>query len=164
MVAGPLFPLAWRVNMAQPISQQLPSFVKSMRPRNAAAGSCAAGPPPGLQDGNKVAGTPMACAASYPGADGRAREEETPMTRFLALISATLLAFTALADDVKDQTADNGLKATTATFEAMDKNADSQISRTEATVDSRLSDNFATLDTNGDGYISKVEFMARSRI
>jgi len=26
-----------------------------------------------------------------------------------------------------------------------------------------LSDNFAALDTNGDGYLSKAEFMARSK-
>jgi len=52
---------------------------------------------------------------------------------------------------------------TTATFDALDKNADTQISKTEAAADSKLSDNFAALDTNGDGYLSKAEFMARSK-
>jgi Ca2+-binding EF-hand superfamily protein len=51
----------------------------------------------------------------------------------------------------------------TATFDALDKNADSQISKTEASADSKLSDNFAALDSNGDGYLSKAEFMARSK-
>ena len=84
------------------------------------------------------------------------------MTRSLALIAATLLACAAQAGDNKDQPHDSGTK-TTATFDALDKNADSQISKTEASADSKLSDNFASLDTNGDGYISKAEFMARSR-
>ena len=79
------------------------------------------------------------------------------MTRLLALIAATLLAFAAQAGDTKDKTHD--MKAT-ATFDSLDKNADSQISKTEASADSKLSANFATLDTNGDGYLSKAEFVA----
>jgi hypothetical protein len=84
------------------------------------------------------------------------------MTRFLALIAATLLAFTAQAGDNKDKTHDKGMQ-TTATFDALDKNADSQISKTEAGADSKLSDGFAAVDTNGDGYVSKAEFLARSK-
>jgi Ca2+-binding EF-hand superfamily protein len=83
------------------------------------------------------------------------------MTRFLALIAATLLAFAAQAGDSKDRTHDKTMQST-ATFEALDKNADSQISKTEAGADSKLSDSFAALDTNGDGYVSKAEFLARS--
>jgi hypothetical protein len=83
--------------------------------------------------------------------------EETTMTRLLALIAATLLAFAAQAGDTKDKTHDT---KSTATFDALDKNADSQISKTEASADSKLSDNFAALDTNGDGYLSKAEFLA----
>jgi Ca2+-binding EF-hand superfamily protein len=52
---------------------------------------------------------------------------------------------------------------TSATFDALDKNAGSQISKTEASSDSKLSDNFAALDTNGDGYLSKPEFMPKSK-
>jgi len=84
------------------------------------------------------------------------------MTRFLALTAATLLAFAAQAGDNKDKSHDTGMK-TTATFDALDKNADTQISKTEAAADSKLSDNFAALDTNGDGYLNKAEFMARSK-
>ena len=84
------------------------------------------------------------------------------MTRFLALIAATLLAFAAQAGDNKDKSHDTGMKSS-ATFDALDKNADSQISKTEASADNKLSDNFAALDTNGDGYLSKAEFMARSK-
>jgi len=84
------------------------------------------------------------------------------MTRFLALIAATLLAFAAQAGDNKDRSHDKGMQ-TTATFDALDKNADSQISKTEASADNKLSDGFAALDTNGDGYLSKAEFMAKSK-
>ena len=84
------------------------------------------------------------------------------MTRFVALMAATLLACAAQAGDSKDQPHDTSMK-TTATFDALDKNADSQISKTEASADSKLSDNFAAFDTNGDGYISKAEFMARPK-
>ncbi len=84
------------------------------------------------------------------------------MTKILALIAATLLAFAAQAGDDKDKTHDQGMKST-ATFDALDKNADSQISKTEASADSKLSDGFAALDTNGDGYLSKAEFMAKSK-
>jgi Ca2+-binding EF-hand superfamily protein len=87
--------------------------------------------------------------------------KETTMTKFLALIAATLLAFAAQAGD-KDKSHDKGMH-TTATFDALDKNADSQISKTEASSDSKLSDSFAALDTNGDGYLSKAEFMAKSK-
>ena len=84
------------------------------------------------------------------------------MTKFLALIAATLLAFAAQAGDDKDKMHDKGMKST-ATFDTLDKNTDSQISKTEASSDSKLSDNFAALDTNGDGYLSKAEFMAKSK-
>lgn len=84
------------------------------------------------------------------------------MTKFLALIAATLLASAAQAGDDKDESHEVGMKST-ATFEAMDKNADSQISKTEASTDGKLSDNFAALDTNGDGYLSRAEFLARGK-
>lgn len=84
------------------------------------------------------------------------------MTKFLALIAATLLACAAQAGDNKDKTHDSSMKSS-ATFDTLDKNADSQISKTEASADSKLSDNFAALDTNGDGYLSKAEFMAKSK-
>lgn len=84
------------------------------------------------------------------------------MTRLVALIAAALLALAAQADDTQDKPHDTSMQSA-ATFDALDKNADSQISKTEASADSNLSDNFATLDTNGDGYLSKAEFMARAK-
>ena len=58
------------------------------------------------------------------------------MTKFLALIAATLLAFAAQAGD-KDKTHDSSVKSS-ATFDALDKNADSQISKTEAAAEAAL--------------------------
>jgi hypothetical protein len=81
------------------------------------------------------------------------------MTRFLTLIAASLLAFAAQACDDKDKAHAQGMKPT-ATFDALDRNADSQLSKTEASHVGKLSDNFASLDTNGDGYLSKAEFLA----
>ena len=81
------------------------------------------------------------------------------MTRFLTLIAASLLAFAAQACDDKDKTHAQGVQPT-ATFDALDRNADSQLSKTEASHVGKLSDNFASLDTNGDGYLSKAEFLA----
>jgi hypothetical protein len=48
-------------------------------------------------------------------------------------------------------------------FEALDKNADRQISRTEAGFDRALSNNFAFLDANGDGFLSPEEYAARTK-
>jgi hypothetical protein len=130
--------------------QQLPSFVKRARVRNVALRKAAFAEH--LAQARRFFQTVALCAAT---------KEET-MTRFLALIAATLLAFAAQAGDNKDKSHDTGMKSS-ATFDALDKNADSQISKTEASADSKLSDNFAALDTNGDGYLSKAEFMARSK-
>ena len=80
------------------------------------------------------------------------------MTRSLTLIAAMVLAFAAQAGDTKEKTAGQDLQSP-ATFEALDRNADSQISKTEATTDSKLSDRFASVDTDGDGYVSKAEFL-----
>jgi hypothetical protein len=84
------------------------------------------------------------------------------MTRFQALIPVAVLALAAQAGETKDKTHDLGTPST-ASFDALDKNADSQISKTEAMTDDQLVDNFAALDTNGDGYLSKAEFMAKSK-
>jgi Ca2+-binding EF-hand superfamily protein len=50
-----------------------------------------------------------------------------------------------------------------ATFEALDKNHDRQISRTEAGMDRKLSNGFAFLDVNGDGFLSPDEYAARTK-
>jgi hypothetical protein len=160
MVESPLFPLGWPVNIAQPVLQELPSFVKWLRLRNAAVRYCPAMPRTQSLRGTRCPEQWSRTPRFFVSATLRAlADEETTMTKFLALIAATLLAFAAQAGD-KDKTHD---MKTTATFDALDKNADSQISKTEASADSKLSDNFAALDTNGDGYLSKAEFMAKSK-
>ena len=54
------------------------------------------------------------------------------------------------------------INATPASFAGLDKNADNQISKTEAGVDRKLSDVFAYVDTNGDGFISRSEYLAQT--
>ena len=102
-----------------------------------------------------------------PGVRSQARSdpyylEETDMTRFIALLGGTLLPITEMAGDDKAKK-DTTMRSTAATFESLDKNADSQLSKTEAAGDKMLSDSFASADTNGDGYLSKSEYMSREK-
>lgn len=76
------------------------------------------------------------------------------MKVFIMLLTATLLSAAAFAGD------DDPAKSAMATFESLDKNADQQLSRSEAAGDKMLSDSFAAIDTNGDGYVSKSEYTA----
>jgi hypothetical protein len=84
------------------------------------------------------------------------------MTRLITFLALTLLAATAMAGETRDKDK-HDMKSSAATFESLDKNADSQISKTEAAADKMLSDSFAAADTNGDGYLSKSEYMARQK-
>lgn len=79
------------------------------------------------------------------------------MKTLVTLITALMLSTAAIADDgtTRDRQA--------ATFESLDKNADQQISKTEAAADKKLTDSFAAADSNGDGYLSKSEYLARSK-
>jgi len=79
------------------------------------------------------------------------------MKALITVVAATLLSAAAMAGD------DTPAKNTAATFESLDKNADQQISKTEAAADKTVSDRFASMDTNGDGYVSKAEYMARTK-
>ena len=54
------------------------------------------------------------------------------------------------------------INATPASFQALDKNADNQISKTEAGVDRKLSDVFAYIDGDGNGFISRSEYLAQT--
>ena len=81
------------------------------------------------------------------------------MKKLIALFAASLLSVTAMAGDNKA----DPQKSSQATFEALDKNADQQLSKTEASADKALSGSFAALDTNADGYVSKMEFTARTK-
>jgi hypothetical protein len=53
--------------------------------------------------------------------------------------------------------------AAPAEFVSLDKNADNQISKTEAGTDRKLSDGFAYVDTDGDGFISHTEYLAQRK-
>ena len=78
------------------------------------------------------------------------------MKKLITVLAASLLSAAAMAGG-------DGATKAAATFEALDKNADQQISKTEAAADKMVADHFASLDTNGDGYVSKAEFAAKSK-
>lgn len=46
-------------------------------------------------------------------------------------------------------------------FNSLDRNHDSKISRSEATVKGSVSKRFDGIDSDGDGYLSRQEFAAR---
>lgn len=46
-------------------------------------------------------------------------------------------------------------------FKALDRNSDSKISRSEATVKGSVSKRFDGIDSDADGYLSRREFAAR---
>lgn len=76
------------------------------------------------------------------------------MKSLITVVSATLLSAAAFAGGDK----------TVATFDALDKNADQQVSKTEAAADKHVSEWFSKADTNGDGYLSKSEFLSKEKM
>jgi hypothetical protein len=88
------------------------------------------------------------------------------MYKHIAVFVAACFSATVLADEGNSKPTTiqaPNVEAKTAvmtTFESLDKNGDERISRTEAGMDKRLSNIFATADTDGDGYVSKGEYAA----
>jgi len=81
------------------------------------------------------------------------------MSKLIAFIAAALLTSTAMAGDRYDQDkSQRDMSTSAATFDALDKNGDAQISKTEAADNDELSTSFASLDVNGDGYLNKSEY------
>jgi hypothetical protein len=80
------------------------------------------------------------------------------MNKLIAgLASLCMCAIAAAGDEPQFAT------ATPAEFVSLDKNADNQISKTEAGTDRKLSDGFAYVDTDGDGFISRTEYLAQRK-
>jgi EF hand len=75
------------------------------------------------------------------------------------MLGAMMLAGGAVAAEAPQTTS----AKVVAKFESLDKNADRQISRTEAGPDRALSNGFAFLDANGDGFLSPEEYAARTK-
>jgi Ca2+-binding EF-hand superfamily protein len=73
-----------------------------------------------------------------------------------ALLALNLSAHADIAEAERDDHS--------ALFAQLDKNADQRISRTEASMDRQLINEFAYIDADGDGYISPEEFRARKEV
>lgn len=85
------------------------------------------------------------------------------MKKLTILFGTALLAAGAAQAGDRTATEDKNLSTAAAVFESLDKNADQQISKTEAATDKSLADSFASADANGDGYLNKSEFVARTK-
>lgn len=83
------------------------------------------------------------------------------MRKLILSTAATFLCFATLAAATAGDA--EPAKPGAATFEALDKNADQQLSKIEAAADRTLSASFAAADSNGDGYLSRSEYLARSK-
>jgi hypothetical protein len=81
------------------------------------------------------------------------------MYKALMLGVVLLVGGAVVADEAPEATS----AKVVAKFESLDKNADRQISRTEAGHDRALSNGFAFLDANGDGFLSPDEYAARTK-
>lgn len=84
------------------------------------------------------------------------------MKILLTAVGAMLLSTAALAGDIAGKASIASKPNIAITFEGLDKNADRQISRTEAAGEKALSDSFASVDTDGDGYVTEDEYTART--
>jgi len=82
------------------------------------------------------------------------------MFKPLVLIALTLAGTSAALAENPAPARRVSIQQSPATFEALDRNADQQISRTEAGVARKLSDRFAYADSNADGFLSKSEYSA----
>jgi hypothetical protein len=82
------------------------------------------------------------------------------MHKFIVLIGTAVLSTSAVYAGDESKTT---VTSVTAAFESLDKNADQQISQTEAASDRALADSFAAADANGDGYLNKSEYVARTK-
>jgi Ca2+-binding EF-hand superfamily protein len=75
----------------------------------------------------------------------------------IATCATSLATSVATADDLPVRsTADVAV-----VFQALDRNKDQKISRSEASVKGSVSKRFDGIDSNGDGYLSRREFAAR---
>ena len=79
------------------------------------------------------------------------------MKLMLTALGAIVLSSTVSAGEGSDN---QSVATAVATFRGLDKNADRQISRTEAAAQKKLSERFAFIDTDGDGYVNEAEYIA----
>jgi multidrug resistance efflux pump len=77
-----------------------------------------------------------------------------------AFAAVGLSAAVAMAQEPSRMPSEQPSKGAQASFEALDRNKDQQLSKAEAAADTALAARFASIDANADGYISKREYSA----
>lgn len=82
------------------------------------------------------------------------------MRTLVALFAATA-CMSALAGVQSGNDDDQSMTSMEKKFDQLDRDKDSQLSKSEAQQDETLSAEFASVDQDGDGYISKSEYSAR---
>jgi len=76
--------------------------------------------------------------------------------KMLTTLTATMLLSTlAMAQENPPEDQDEPIEVVKVTFEALDRNSDQRVSKTEAAADDNVSSQFAALDANSDGYINR---------
>jgi len=83
----------------------------------------------------------------------RTGDESMNATKPLVFLAAALLSSAAFAEG-----AEEGMKSSDQKFQQMDKNQDSQLSKTEVSNDESLAAVFESVDADSDGYISETEY------
>lgn len=74
------------------------------------------------------------------------------------IVGACALLLAPCAPSVANDSPRPAVVATIATFEALDRNADQRLSRSEAGYDRLLSAIFADSDADGDGFLTRGEY------
>lgn len=78
--------------------------------------------------------------------------------KMLTTLTATMMLSTlAMAQQEPAEDQDEPIVAKV-TFEALDRNSDQRLSKTEAAADDNVSSQFAALDANSDGYLNRGEY------
>jgi hypothetical protein len=89
--------------------------------------------------------------------------KETHMKILTTLAATTVLTTLAFAQGDPATEQEPSPPAVKVTFEALDRNADQRLSKTEAAADDTVSSQFVSLDADADGYLNRREYNGASR-
>lgn len=85
------------------------------------------------------------------------------MKMLMTLMTATLFTTAAIANEPSGGE-DRSQQTARAKFDALDRNDDGRVSKSEAKDEDMLSAQFASVDADSDGYVSEPEYTAMADI